>query len=261
MCQVSLSCGTAPLWQSGPQLQFPASCSVPGQRAQVVLALQGNYKQILEDNFLPASGPARILSFKEKVLPSPRLICHICIGSVHLLVQQHLWPSSSPSCDRTARTCVSTPVYSPSNVSILLLQAPEQPRGYTNGVSALYDRNAGPRAAPSRSARALPKAAENVLDCPGLVDDYYLNLLDWSSTNVVRLLSLPPPPACAPLLLQLFLLAPCMGTIPRQPCKMRRLTSIQFTLNMHILNGLAACCTRNMCEFIHRARRDVGAAG
>lgn len=43
---------------------------------------------------------------------------------------------------------------------------------------------------PSRTARALPKSAEKVLDCPGLVDDYYLNLLDWSSTNVVT----PPPP-------------------------------------------------------------------
>ena len=55
-------------------------------------------------------------------------------------------------------------------------------------MTSLYDRNAGPRM-PSRTARALPKSAEKVLDCPGLVDDYYLNLLDWSSTNVV-----PPSP-------------------------------------------------------------------
>lgn len=60
-------------------------------------------------------------------------------------------------------------------------------------MTSLYDRNAGPRM-PSRTARALPKSAEKVLDCPGLVDDYYLNLLDWSSTNVVT-----PPPLLFPL--------------------------------------------------------------
>lgn len=26
---------------------------------------------------------------------------------------------------------------------------------------------------------------ERVLDCPGLVPDYYINILDWSSTNTV----------------------------------------------------------------------------
>lgn len=30
-------------------------------------------------------------------------------------------------------------------------------------------------------------AAERVLDAPGLADDYYLNLLDWSSTNLVAI--------------------------------------------------------------------------
>lgn len=34
--------------------------------------------------------------------------------------------------------------------------------------------------------RLLPQAPERVLDAPDLTDDYYLNLLDWSSQNVVR---------------------------------------------------------------------------
>jgi cell division cycle 20, cofactor of APC complex len=33
--------------------------------------------------------------------------------------------------------------------------------------------------------RAVPQTAERVLDAPDLLDDYYLNLLDWSSTNTV----------------------------------------------------------------------------
>ena len=35
--------------------------------------------------------------------------------------------------------------------------------------------------------RKVPSAPERVLDAPGLVDDYYLNLLDWSSGNQVAI--------------------------------------------------------------------------
>ena len=33
--------------------------------------------------------------------------------------------------------------------------------------------------------RVIPTTPERVLDAPGLIDDYYLNLLDWSATNLV----------------------------------------------------------------------------
>lgn len=36
-----------------------------------------------------------------------------------------------------------------------------------------------------RAPRRLPSSAERVLDAPDLVDDYYLNLVDWSGQNVV----------------------------------------------------------------------------
>ena len=68
-----------------------------------------------------------------------------------------------------------------------LLQAPPPPEGYSSAahLAALYSSNAGPR--PSKKAfRALPGAPERILDAPDLLDDYYLNLLDWSSTNIVR---------------------------------------------------------------------------
>ena len=35
--------------------------------------------------------------------------------------------------------------------------------------------------------RRIPTTAERVLDAPGLLDDYYLNLLDWSSSNLVAI--------------------------------------------------------------------------
>jgi WD40 repeat protein len=36
-----------------------------------------------------------------------------------------------------------------------------------------------------RPTRFIPKSPDKILDAPDLVDDYYLNLLDWSSTNTV----------------------------------------------------------------------------
>lgn len=33
--------------------------------------------------------------------------------------------------------------------------------------------------------RAIPQYPEKILDAPDLVDDYYLNLLDWSASNVL----------------------------------------------------------------------------
>jgi cell division cycle protein 20 (cofactor of APC complex) len=39
----------------------------------------------------------------------------------------------------------------------------------------------------SQTRRRIPTAPERVLDAPGILDDYYLNLLDWSSGNQVAI--------------------------------------------------------------------------
>ncbi len=50
----------------------------------------------------------------------------------------------------------------------------------------LYQRPAGPNGSTGSSGtskRVIPTSAQRVLDAPGLLDDFYLNLLSWSSTN------------------------------------------------------------------------------
>ncbi|KAF3781131.1 Cell division cycle 20-1 cofactor of APC complex [Nymphaea thermarum] len=37
----------------------------------------------------------------------------------------------------------------------------------------------------SKSVRCLPKSSDRILDAPNLMDDYYLNVLDWGSNNVL----------------------------------------------------------------------------
>uniref|UniRef100_A0A6B2L5K7 CDC20/Fizzy WD40 domain-containing protein n=1 Tax=Arcella intermedia TaxID=1963864 RepID=A0A6B2L5K7_9EUKA len=67
------------------------------------------------------------------------------------------------------------------------------------GCHILSLTNKAPKAAPSEVAnlsshsvptkkevlRSIPTTAERILDAPGLVDDYYLNLLDWSPSNIL----------------------------------------------------------------------------
>lgn len=58
---------------------------------------------------------------------------------------------------------------------------------------AAYARGDGPSRTNAQAAlaasqrRKIATTPERVLDAPGMVDDYYLNLLDWSSTNLVAI--------------------------------------------------------------------------
>jgi cell division cycle protein 20 (cofactor of APC complex) len=80
-------------------------------------------------------------------------------------------------------------------------KAPAPPEGHAAGTvlagiysAALPGRGAGGggvgggaggSGASGHYHRAIPQTAERVLDAPDLLDDYYLNLLDWSSLNTV----------------------------------------------------------------------------
>ncbi|CAL5030236.1 unnamed protein product [Urochloa decumbens] len=43
------------------------------------------------------------------------------------------------------------------------------------------------QAKPAKQRRHIPQSSERTLDAPELVDDYYLNLLDWGSSNVLSI--------------------------------------------------------------------------
>ena len=62
-------------------------------------------------------------------------------------------------------------------------KAPAPPEGLDNPMASLYTANAGPKV--KKTFRAVPQQPDRILDAPDLVDDYYLNLLDWGSNNAV----------------------------------------------------------------------------
>jgi len=66
-------------------------------------------------------------------------------------------------------------------------KAPAPRPGYQNHLKVLYSQNASKPKKEATAPRSIRTNAERVLDAPGLVDDYYLNLLDWNANNVLAI--------------------------------------------------------------------------
>ena len=67
-------------------------------------------------------------------------------------------------------------------------KAPKPTEGHHNNMRVLYTQNrtsAAPALKKASGFRHIDKTPERILDAPDLLDDYYLNLLDWSSSNTM----------------------------------------------------------------------------
>lgn len=58
-------------------------------------------------------------------------------------------------------------------------KAPSAPEGYQNSLKVLYSQAHNPTSC-KKSIRHIPQVPERILDAPQILDDYYLNLVDWS---------------------------------------------------------------------------------
>ncbi|XP_071490335.1 cell division cycle protein 20 homolog [Diadema antillarum] len=59
---------------------------------------------------------------------------------------------------------------------------PSAPEGYQNNLKVLYSQNRTPGST-KKTVRHIPQQPERILDAPDMLDDYYLNLIDWSCHN------------------------------------------------------------------------------
>ncbi|KAG5336019.1 CDC20 protein, partial [Acromyrmex heyeri] len=64
------------------------------------------------------------------------------------------------------------------------IKAPAPPEGYQNPLKVLYSQTKTP-ASVRASTRYIPQAPDRILDAPEIIDDYYLNLVDWSNNNIL----------------------------------------------------------------------------
>jgi cell division cycle protein 20 (cofactor of APC complex) len=73
----------------------------------------------------------------------------------------------------------------PSNKVLAFQNRPQPTSVHESSLRVLYTQNREAGFQPKKYSRHIPQAPERILDAPELLDDYYLNLLDWSSTNVL----------------------------------------------------------------------------
>lgn len=76
---------------------------------------------------------------------------------------------------------------SPKSPSKVLSFSPSKANGSSPSANNTHKVLAAQVPSPRRKTmvRVISNVPERVLDAPGLLDDYYLNLLDWSSSNIV----------------------------------------------------------------------------
>lgn len=60
-------------------------------------------------------------------------------------------------------------------------KAPSAPAGFQNHLRVVYSKT--PASTAKKTTRNIPQVPERILDAPDILDDYYLNLLDWSVNN------------------------------------------------------------------------------
>ncbi|XP_076750888.1 cell division cycle 20 protein fzy isoform X1 [Xylocopa sonorina] len=63
-------------------------------------------------------------------------------------------------------------------------KAPAPPEGYQNPLRVVYSQSKTP-ASVKASTRYIPYTPDRILDAPEIIDDYYLNLIDWSESNIL----------------------------------------------------------------------------
>ncbi|BGP40386.1 WD repeat-containing protein slp1 [Rhodotorula kratochvilovae] len=102
-------------------------------------------------------------------------------------------PQSAEDAQHTADLSRSLGINSDQRI-LSFFAEPPMPQTEHSSLLAQYARlpNKGSAASASSSANAasrrrIPTQPDRVLDAPGMLDDYYLNLIDWSSTNLLAI--------------------------------------------------------------------------
>ena len=93
---------------------------------------------------------------------------------------------SSPSKEYRKQLAASLGQDTSARVLAFKQKAPAPPEGHSSHLAALYSTNTT-EMKPSKKFRAVPQQPDRILDAPDLVDDYYLNLMDWGSNNTVAI--------------------------------------------------------------------------
>jgi cell division cycle protein 20 (cofactor of APC complex) len=137
-------------------------------------------ERVLSDRFIPEVQDADLSRF---VLESPN-------QENNTPPSLHGSPSAAPGHGEPYHSMLSRSLFGDdARPSVLGFHRPRhgeasETERFNQAVGVVYSENRA-RNFKSRTFRVIPQTPERILDAPDLLDDFYLNLIDWSSTNVL----------------------------------------------------------------------------
>ena len=142
-------------------------------------------KPALQDRFIPSRGvaDAGITCFE--------------IAQARELQPQQLDMNASPAKEEYKRKLASK-LFQDLSVHdnrILAFGGRQPQQNNDPPLRVLYNANREAAMQPRKYTRHIPQSPERILDAPDLLDDYYLNLLDWNAQNILG--AQPPRPPLA----------------------------------------------------------------
>jgi len=93
--------------------------------------------------------------------------------------------NESPSRNEFNKTLADSMGAGTNRVLAFKEKAPAPKEGHENSLRVLYTQNKTKVTKTVKPTRYIPNAPERILDAPDLLDDYYLNLIDWGASNVL----------------------------------------------------------------------------
>ncbi|CAK8566603.1 unnamed protein product [Lathyrus sativus] len=172
-------------------LSTPPSSASP--RAISNLSSSPSKSSSCSDRFIPCRSSSRLHTFGLIDKPSP--VKEGSNEAYSRLLKSELFgadfasPSSPAGCGAAGGGGPASPMISPSKNMLRFKtdhSGPSSP--FSSSSPSIFGHHSGfsnESATPPKPPRKVPKTPHKVLDAPSLQDDFYLNLVDWSSQNTL----------------------------------------------------------------------------
>ncbi|XP_077294113.1 cell division cycle 20 protein fzy isoform X2 [Arctopsyche grandis] len=113
-------------------------------------------------------------------------LCHYMTNNADNTVENNMSPTqeAQSAMEKALSEGMNVPNASQQRLLQYNIKAPAAPEGHQNPLRIIYSQSKAPSTVKA-SKRYIPQAADRILDAPDIIDDYYLNLLDWSASNIL----------------------------------------------------------------------------
>jgi cell division cycle protein 20 (cofactor of APC complex) len=151
---------------------------------------------LFSSSFFPACFPYPCLCQFDRFIPN-RSAMDKDVSHFQLTAKENAFPVAGSNiannetvADKNEyQRAVANCLFSGNEGSRILAFRNKPPENIKQDLNAMYAqaRGGSPRKQQAAVTRALPQIPEKVLDAPGILDDFYLNLLDWSYDNLLAI--------------------------------------------------------------------------